>query len=70
VVLEIQSGWFDGVLAQGESGGREALRIIGAGAARRSFIIGIRLCPPARSRASGPCRSSNPMASSTEVATS
>jgi acetyl-CoA synthetase len=29
--------WFDGVLAQGESGGREALRIIGTGAATRSF---------------------------------
>jgi acetyl-CoA synthetase len=29
--------WFDGVLAQGEQGSREALRIIGAGAATRSF---------------------------------
>lgn len=29
--------WFDGVLAQGEQGGREALRIAGPGAARRSF---------------------------------
>src|SRR5919106_1269491 len=36
-----------------------------SGLARRSFIIGSRLWPPARSRASGPCRSSSAKASST-----
>src|SRR5215207_2191627 len=41
-----------------------------SGAASRSFIIGIRLCPPATSRASGPYRRNKSTASSTEVATS
>ena len=38
--------------------------------ASRSFIIGSRLWPPAISRASGPRRSSSPMACSTLVARS
>ena len=39
-----------------------------SGAASRSFIIGMRLCPPATSRVSGPCRASSAMACSTLVA--
>ena len=39
-----------------------------SGWASRSFIIGIRLCPPATSRVSGPCRASSAMACSTLVA--
>jgi hypothetical protein len=34
-----------------------------SGLARRSFIIGIRLCPPATTRASWPCCVNRPMAS-------
>ena len=41
-----------------------------SGRARRSFIIGSRLWPPATSRASGPCRSSSASAWSTLVARS
>src|SRR3954463_13321612 len=41
-----------------------------SGAARRSFIIGSRLCPPAITRASGPRRSSVASASSTLLARS
>src|SRR5215204_5525264 len=41
-----------------------------SGTASRSLIIGIRLCPPARSCASDPCRCKRLMASSTEPATS
>ena len=39
-----------------------------SGCASRSFIIGIRLCPPARMRASGPNRASRASACSTLVA--
>ena len=39
-----------------------------SGCARRSFIIGIRLCPPARIRASGPYLASSVSACSTLVA--
>ena len=39
-----------------------------SGWASRSFIIGIRLCPPARMRASGPNRSSRARACATLVA--
>ena len=39
-----------------------------SGCARRSFIIGIRLCPPARTRASGPYLASSASACSTLVA--
>ena len=38
-----------------------------SGRASRSFIIGSRLCPPAMTRASGPCRSSSSRASPTLV---
>src|SRR5258708_493670 len=41
-----------------------------SGAARRSFIIGSRLCPPAMMRASGPSLSSSATACSTLVARS
>src|SRR6202040_1019059 len=37
-----------------------------SGLANRSFIIGIRLCPPATTRASSPCCAKRPMASSKE----
>jgi hypothetical protein len=36
------------------------------GWAKRSFIMGIRLCPPAKARPSSPCSPSNSMASSTD----
>ena len=39
-----------------------------SGCASRSFIIGIRLCPPARIRASGPNLASSASACSTLVA--
>src|SRR4051794_36636420 len=46
------------------------MSIRNSGAARRSFIIGSRLCPPAITRASGPRRWSSAIASSTLVARS
>ncbi len=41
-----------------------------SGCARRSFIIGSRLCPPAITRASGPSLASDAIAPSTLVARS
>ena len=52
------------------SGSRSLMSMRCPGLARRSFIIGSRLCPPAMIRASGPRRSSAAIAPSTLVARS